>query len=345
MVGEIDAETFIRAIPMACAVIGADQRVAALNPACERMFGAAIVGRHYAAVFRQPALLDRIETAIGSRVPAQARHIGSGEARERFYDVTITPLEGGLGTILAFEDVTALEQAGEMRSEFVANVSHELRTPLTAISGFVETLRGPARDDETARDHFLKIMESETRRMHRLVDDLLSLAKVEDTEGLRPTEEQDIAELILNAAQNLQGQAEDRQVHLSVLGCESPVMAPADPDQLTQVFTNLIENAIKYGGSGGEVTVQLTQVDHDPRLRGPGLIVEVSDKGEGIDERHLGRLTERFYRVDDHRSRGMGGTGLGLAIVKHIVNRHRGRLRIESKPGQGSRFSVALPGR
>ncbi|EAQ13764.1 ATP-binding protein [Maritimibacter alkaliphilus] len=341
----MDADTFIRAIPMPCAVIGADQRLAALNPAAERLFGGAVLGRHYAAVFRQPALLDRIETVMQTRVPAQARHIASGEARERLYDVSITPLDAGMGTILAFDDVTALEEAGEMRSEFVANVSHELRTPLTAISGFVETLRGPARDDAAAREHFLKIMESETRRMHRLVDDLLSLAKVEDTEGLRPTEQQDVAELLLNAALNLQGQADDRLVQLHVRGCDAPVMAPADPDQLTQVFTNLIENAIKYGGSGGEVTVTLSQVQHDPRLRGPGLIVAVTDKGEGIDERHLGRLTERFYRVDDHRSRGMGGTGLGLAIVKHIVNRHRGRLRIESTPGQGSTFSVALPTR
>lgn len=336
-------ESFIRAIPMPCAVIGNDARVSALNAAAESLFGTGLLGRHYAAVFRQPALLARIESALASRRPTQARHVSSNQARDRMFDVTITPLEDSRGAILAFNDVTALEEAGEMRSEFVANVSHELRTPLTAISGFIETLRGPAREDAAARDHFLEIMESEARRMHRLVDDLLSLAKVEDTERMRPTEKQDIADLVRHAADNLSGLAAERDVSLALEGCDAPALAPADPDQITQVFTNLIENAIKYGGKGGKVTVTLTRVERDPRLRGPGLIIAVSDTGEGIDERHLGRLTERFYRVDDHRSRGMGGTGLGLAIVKHILNRHRGRLRIESTPGQGSRFSVALP--
>jgi two-component system phosphate regulon sensor histidine kinase PhoR len=336
-------DKFIKAIPMACIVIGTDERLRALNPAAEAMFGTAVVGRHFAAVLRQPALLDRIEGALSSRKPARSRYVYTREARERTYDVTITPLEEAPGLILAFDDVTALAEAGEMRSEFVANVSHELRTPLTAISGFVETLRGPAREDAAARDQFLAIMESETRRMHRLVDDLLSLARVEDTERLRPSEEQDIAELVRSSAKSLEGLAAETSVRLRLSGADVPVVVPADPDQMTQVFTNLIENAIKYGGAGGEVSVSVEQVRHDPRLRGPGVIVTVSDTGEGIDERHLGRLTERFYRVDSHRSRGMGGTGLGLAIVKHIVNRHRGRLRIESTPGEGSKFSVALP--
>lgn len=336
-------ETFIKAIPIPCAVIAPDSRVWALNAAGEALFGPEVLGRHYGAVFRQPMLLDRIEAALDGRQTTQARHIASGRPRERIFDVTVTPLEGAGGAILAFSDVTALEEAGEMRSEFVANVSHELRTPLTAISGFIETLRGPARDDAAARDHFLAIMDNEAHRMQRLVNDLLSLAKVEDLERLRPTEEQDIAALARGAAQSLAGLAHDRGVELVVTGCEAPALAPADADQITQVFSNLIENAIKYGGSGGEVTVSLQTVASEPRLRGPGVIVTVADKGEGIDERHLGRLTERFYRVDDHRSRGMGGTGLGLAIVKHIVNRHRGRLRIESAPEQGSRFSVALP--
>ncbi|MAM60531.1 ATP-binding protein [Maritimibacter sp. UBA3975] len=336
-------ETFIKAIPMACAVIGEDERIRALNVAGEALFGSAVVGRHFAAVLRQPALLDRIEGALASGRPAQSRYVYTGAARERTFEVAITPMESEPGVILAFDDVTALAEAGEMRSEFVANVSHELRTPLTAISGFVETLRGPARDDAAARDQFLTIMESETRRMHRLVDDLLSLARVEDTERLRPSGEQDIAGLATSAAQSLNGHAAEHGVALHLEGMDEPVFAPADPDQIMQVFTNLIENAIKYGGAGGSVTVSLAQVAHDPRLRGPGVIVAVTDTGEGIDERHLGRLTERFYRVDTHRSRGKGGTGLGLAIVKHIVNRHRGRLRIESTLGEGSRFSVALP--
>lgn len=339
----MEPDQFIRAIPLPCAVIGADERLVALNPTAQAVFENAVIGRHYATIFRQPTLLSRIEDALTSQAPRQARYVHHHGPRELFYDVTITPLDQRAGAILAFDDVTDRETAGEMRSEFVANVSHELRTPLTAISGFIETLRGPAKDDADAREHFLSIMAREAHRMHRLVDDLLSLAKVEDLARVRPTEPQDIADLAQSAARSLQGLAASSQVELVVQGCDAPAIAPADPDQITQVFTNLMENAIKYGGSGGTVTLELEQVADNPRLRGPGIVVTVSDTGEGIDERHLGRLTERFYRVDSHRSRGMGGTGLGLAIVKHIVNRHRGALRIESTLGQGSRFCVALP--
>ncbi|MBV7409831.1 cell wall metabolism sensor histidine kinase WalK [Maritimibacter sp. DP1N21-5] len=335
-------ETLVKALPIPCAVIDRSMRVTVLNDGASALFGRETLGRPAAAVFRQPALLDPIERAMATGSAGTGKHLAvAANQRERVFEVRIAPYEGGL--VLSFQDQTATAEAGERRSEFVANVSHELRTPLTAISGFIETLRGPARDDAVARDQFLEIMEREARRMNRLVDDLLSLAKVEDLERLRPTEDEDIAELVESAARSLRGLAAEKGVELTVKGAETPVFLPADADQMTQVFTNLIENAIKYGGSGGIVTVSVETVDSDPRLRGPGIIVTVADRGEGIDERHLGRLTERFYRIDSHRSRGMGGTGLGLAIVKHIVNRHRGRLRIESKVGQGSRFSVLLP--
>ena len=188
-----------------------------------------------------------------------------------------------------------------------------------------------------------RIGQGDPRAQHRLQS--LPLSRVEGEERVRPREEVDLSGQLGSVLNSLRPLAEEAGVAFWFDKPEAAVIIPGDADQLRQVFTNLIENAIKYGGSGGEVTVTLSQVQHDPRLRGPGLIVAVTDKGEGIDERHLGRLTERFYRVDDHRSRGMGGTGLGLAIVKHIVNRHRGRLRIESTPGQGSTFSVALPTR
>lgn len=336
-------ETLIRALPVPCAVIDRTERVTAMNEGALALFGHQTVGRQAATLFRQPDLINPIEDAMATRSPRKGRHVAVATgARERVFDVTIAPIETG-GLLLTFLDLTAQTEAGEMRSEFVANVSHELRTPLTAISGFIETLRGPAKNDATARETFLEIMEREARRMNRLVDDLLSLAKVEDLERLRPTEEVDIAELVESAARSLRNLAVEKGATLTVTGADRPVFLPADPDQITQVFTNLIENAIKYGGSGGAVDVSVEDLPDDPRLRGPGVQITVADKGEGIDERHLGRLTERFYRVDSHRSRGMGGTGLGLAIVKHILNRHRGRLRIESQPGQGSRFSVLLP--
>ena len=177
--------------------------------------------------------------------------------------------------------------------------------------------------------------------MSRLIEDLLSLSRVESQERVRPTQKVDIAALVTSASMTLGPQAGDADVTLKVIGAEEPVEVLGDGDQLLQVFTNLMENGIKYGG--GLVTVEIAQQDRDPMLRGPAVRIEVSDNGEGIDPLHIPRLTERFYRIDSHRSREMGGTGLGLAIVKHIVNRHRGRFRIDSQKGQGSRFTVVLP--
>lgn len=230
-----------------------------------------------------------------------------------------------------------------MRSDFVANVSHELRTPLTALTGFIETLRGPARDDAEARDRFLGIMEVEGKRMNRLVADLLSLSRVEDMARIRPSDSVDIY-AVLNSVRNALSQtAEARGVTLSIdAQLEPPVLLAGDLDQLAQVFTNLIENAIKYGRRDGAVVVSVSRMAMFPAFKGPAICVAVQDDGPGIPAHHLSRLTERFYRVDNHRSRELGGTGLGLAIVKHIINRHRGRLRIESEVGQGSTFSVLL---
>ena len=171
--------------------------------------------------------------------------------------------------------------------------------------------------------------------MNRLVQDLLSLSRVEDVERMRPTDRVDVAQIVTSVAIGLGPLAEGRGVRLLTAGCDAPTELPGDADQLTQVFTNLVENGIKYGAEGGTVTLTLTRHDNLAALRGPGVTIEVADEGEGISQHHLARLTERFYRVDSHRSRGMGGTGLGLAIVKHIINRHRGRLRITSAPGAG----------
>lgn len=342
----MNIDELVHAVPGPCAHIDANGMVDAMNPPMAGVFGAAIQGRHYITALRQPALIDRIEAALGQGARQSDTYLGRDGERETTYAVEISPIsgdDGSAGVLIFFEDRTQVEEAEEQRTEFVANVSHELRTPLTAISGFIETLKGPARDDTEARDRFLDIMEHETRRMHRLVDDLLSLARVEDTERIRPMDDVDLAELVAGVAQGLAPQAQARAVTLGVSGCDATQRVPGDPDQLTQVFTNLIENAIKYGREGGRVQVTLKRQDWVQILRGPGLQVSVRDEGEGIDPRHLGRLTERFYRVDSHRSRGMGGTGLGLAIVKHILSRHRGRLRIESTRGQGSVFTAYLP--
>jgi two-component system phosphate regulon sensor histidine kinase PhoR len=267
----------------------------------------------------------------------EARMTLRREGQEQLFQVTVSGQGLGL-VLLVFRDVTEEEKAGAMRRDFVANVSHELRTPLTALMGFIETLKHAAKDDPKAREMFLGIMEHEAGRMNRLVRDLLQLSRVEAEERVRPKDEVELRSLLDGVISSLSGLAEREGDRVELTG--DAFRVPGDADQLVQVFTNLIENALKYGKTGQVVRVTLTPED---TVRGPAVRVEVADEGEGIDPVHLPRLTERFYRVDSHRSREMGGTGLGLAIVKHIVSRHRGFLRIESEKGQGSRFQVVLP--
>ncbi|MDT0683911.1 ATP-binding protein [Roseicyclus sp. F158] len=334
------------AIPQPLVLIGADMRIAAMNARASELFRVAGIGRHYATVLRNPAVLDAIDAVLKGDRPGTARFY-TGDSREGTWRVSAIPVRGDGGMMLSFEDVTDVEHAGQMRRDFVTNVSHELKTPLTALLGFIETLRGPAREDAAARDRFLEIMEKEAARMNRLVSDLLSLSRVETTERLRPTEKlslREIAGTVVNAVRPM-ADAADVVLRLETEeGLETSAFdVMGDPDQLQQIVLNLVENAIKYGASGGEVTIRLSLREREAVFRGPGVQLDVIDKGEGFDPIHIPRLTERFYRVDTHRSREQGGTGLGLAIVKHIVSRHRGRFRIESAPGEGATFTILLP--
>ncbi|MDT8855636.1 ATP-binding protein [Paracoccaceae bacterium Fryx2] len=337
--------TMLEAVPLPLVLIGQSEKIVAANAPAVELFGAGIVGRHHVIAMRQPGLQSVIEGALMRGEAGQARHLVTGPTHEITYRVTVTPVagEGLSGALCVFEDITEQQQIGQMRRDFVANVSHELRTPLTALVGFIETLKGAARDDAVARARFLTIMEREAGRMNRLVRDLLQLSRVEAEERQRPTERIDLAAILGMAVTALRPMAEEAGVVIEVTGIAGPLILPADADQMTQVFQNLIENAVKYGGPGKPVTIDVSRGQRDPALRGPAVRIDVIDRGEGIDEVHLPRLTERFYRVDNHRSREKGGTGLGLAIVKHIVHRHRGRFRIESVRGKGSRFTVILP--
>ena len=344
--GSGDAGALLMAVPMPLVLIGADARIAAMNARAMRLFGADGTGRHHLTVLRNPELLERIEQALAEGRAGQTRYLHAREARDLVYRAVVSPVPVGSrdGALVAFEDITDLERAGQMRRDFVANVSHELKTPLTALLGFIETLRGAARDDPAARDRFLSIMEREAERMNRLVADLLSLSRVESSERQRPTERVRLDELLDSTVASLRQVADAAGVELRVTGEQGPAMTVAgDADQLQQVFTNLVENGIKYGGAGGLVTIDLSLRAREAAFKGPAVQVTVSDRGEGFDPIHIPRLTERFYRVDAHRSREKGGTGLGLAIAKHIVNRHRGRIRIDSTPGQGAQFTVLLP--
>jgi len=333
----------MESIPIPVVLIETNERVGAINTPASSLFGKDSVGLHYISVFRQPAILDAIETALGEGIPMDTRFKGYDAGRETRYNVRCAPISGGRGVTVTFIDVTDLRTADRMRRDFVANVSHELRTPLTAVLGFIETLRGAARHDQAARERFLSTMEREAGRMNRLVQDLLSLSRVEEEERRRPTGKIDVGSIVRVAVNALRPLAERRNVEIRLDMPRDVIEIPGDADQLQQVFTNLVENAIKYGESGGVVSVSLTHSEHGGGARWKGIRIDVADSGEGIPDVHLARLTERFYRVDSHRSREMGGTGLGLAIVKHIVNRHRGRLRIHSEIGKGSCFSITLP--
>jgi two-component system, OmpR family, phosphate regulon sensor histidine kinase PhoR len=239
---------------------------------------------------------------------------------------------------MTFHDQTPLRRVEEMRADFVANASHELRTPLAALSGFIETLQGLARDDAKARQRFLAIMQEQAKRMARLIDDLLSLSRIELNAHRRPDTPVDLVPIVRQVVDGLETLARDRGVTVHIDAANAlPILG--DHDELVRIFENLVENALKYGAAGRRVDIKI----------GPGASAEaeaqvsVRDYGPGIAPEHLPRLTERFYRVDVTESRAQGGTGLGLALVKHILNRHRGRLLIESVPGAGAKFTVHLP--
>ena len=337
------SQDLVEAISIPTVLIGPDGRIVASNETARLLFGERIVGRHFITALRQPPLLDALDKVLADKATVRSSYLASDARGDVTYEAVATPVPSENQVLVCFEDRAAREEAGQMRRDFVANVSHELRTPLTALLGFIETLRGAARSDETARERFLSIMESEANRMNRLVADLLSLSRVEADARVRPTERIQLAGIVRSVLGTLEPLAKEQKVRVTTNGLNDDGDMLGDPDQLAQVVTNLIENAIKYSGSGAEVSISLSKEASHPMIRGAAIVLTVADQGPGIEAIHIPRLTERFYRIDSHRSRELGGTGLGLAIVKHIVNRHRGRLAIESVLGEGSQFSVVLP--
>jgi two-component system phosphate regulon sensor histidine kinase PhoR len=302
--------------------------------------------RDLAATLRNPHLLGAVDAVLGGAA-SRIVEFSLPVPVERVFEARVTPYQGpGQGgadtaAILTFHDMTAIKRSEQMRADFVANASHELRTPLATLLGFIETLRGPARDDPEARDRFLSIMHDQSGRMARLVNDLLSLSKIELDEHTPPTGRANPLRIARSAVAALELKAAARRIRLALTAPKSLPAVVGDDDQLAQVFQNLIDNAIKYTRDNTEVRITLSLTGG--RRSTPMVSIAVADCGEGIARTHLPRLTERFYRVDPARSRALGGTGLGLAIVKHIVNRHRGRMTIESEVGKGSTFTVHLP--
>jgi len=333
----------LAALPLPTLAINRAERIVAINKAAIGLIGPGAEGRHFVTVLRQPTLVETVEQCLRDGRSRTATYLAGDVGKELTYTVSVRAVDATGTVILTFEDITHEAEAGQIRRDFVANVSHELRTPLTALMGFIETLSGPAKDDPAARERFLQIMAGEAGRMNRLVGDLLSLSRVEAEERVRPTDTVNLRKLLESTLRNLNPLAVDNDVQLLPAFDSAPEAIIGDADQLLQVFTNLVENGIKYGGRDNRVEVFSENFERDPALRQPAVRVTVRDHGPGIDPLHIPRLTERFYRADSHRSRALGGTGLGLAIVKHILNRHRGRLKVTSELGQGASFIVILP--
>jgi two-component system phosphate regulon sensor histidine kinase PhoR len=338
-------EAIVAALPDPAIALDRNGRVLALNERARSLAPALRQGEPVSLALRMPELIEAIGRAY---LHSEEQRVEYSERvpLDRWFEAIVMPVRRQPGLIkpdlvlMVFHDLTPLRRAEEMRADFVANASHELRTPLAALSGFIETLQGSARDDANARERFLAIMQQQARRMARLIDDLLSLSRIELNAHRRPDTPVDLVPIVRHVVDGLETLARDRGVIVHV---EAPptLVVPGDRDELVRVVENLVENALKYGANGRRVDITLRQTlsaQSEPEAQ-----VEVRDYGPGIAPEHLPRLTERFYRVDVRESRAQGGTGLGLALVKHILNRHRGRLSIESKLGAGATFIVQLP--
>ena len=334
-------EAIVERLPDPLIVLAADRSVLRANSAAATMLGADLP-----AVLRHPVLRAAIDRAFTQASPHSVElSLPAPMARE--VQATVVPMDPPLAdggrAVVVLSDRSRERAIERMRADFAANASHELRTPLASLIGFIDTLRGPAKDDPPAQQRFLDIMAEQAARMTRLIDDMLSLSRVELMEHQAPADRVDLVALLQRQVAGFEPRLTERRVTLDASLPPSLPPVLGDADQLAQVAQNLLDNALKYGRDDGtiRVVVELARGARWPAR--PGVVMSVADQGQGIPREHLPRLTERFYRVDKGRSRAVGGTGLGLAIVKHIVNRHRGLLSIESEEAVGTTVSVWLP--
>jgi two-component system, OmpR family, phosphate regulon sensor histidine kinase PhoR len=339
-------ESLIGGLHSPAVVLDREGRVIAFNAAANAIAPALRRGEPALITLRMPELVDAIRRATASRTPQRVEFF-ERVPLDRWFEAFVTPVtlagvDGDADVLMmTFNDLTPLRRVEEMRADFIANASHELRTPLAALLGFIETLQGPAREDPAAREKFLAIMQGQATRMARLIDDLLSLSRIELNAHLQPSTPVDLSPIVRQVADGLQTLARDRDVAIKVVTPPEPVIVLGDRDELIRALENLVENALKYGAAGKRVDITLTR--GQTRAAAPEARVAVRDYGPGIAPEHLPRLTERFYRVDVSDSRAQGGTGLGLALVKHVLNRHAGRVSIESTPGAGATFTMHVP--
>lgn len=342
--GEAVNESAVRlvadALPDPCLILDRRSSIIHRNGPARLHFPSLLEGNPIAFSMRSPAMLSAIEAVRRTGAP-QTVELHQTVPNETWYKVAVAQLGDAEGLlVVTLQSLTDQRRLDSMRTDFIANVSHELRTPLTSLIGFIDTMLGPAAKDAAAKEKFLGIMRNQAGRMSKLIDDLLSLSRIEMRQHVRPTTRLDLATLLREVKEGLQMQAAEANVTVNLSFPETGAQTTGDHDELYEVFENVLENAVKYGGDGGKVDVALTPVTDRTAF---GWQVTVTDYGMGVDPMHVPRLTERFYRVDAESSRQKKGTGLGLAIVKHIVARHHGALSIKSHPGQGTRVEVLLP--
>lgn len=330
------------ALDLPVIVLGGDGHVLFQNAAAEKAFDVMQPGAHLSARLRSPGILDMVRETVATGQSNQIEH-SERHPSERVFILRVSQVElqGPDGThsgpyfALTAKDISELRRIDRMRSDFVANASHELRTPLASLRGFIETIQGPAKGDLGAQERFLGIMLDQATRMSRLVDDLLSLSRLELKAHIAPSQRVDLVPLVGHVRDSLLPLAHDLDVDIRMHLPDGKVEVTGDRDELVQVIENLMENACKYGQDGKIVDVFLRQEDGSQPVE-----LSVVDRGPGIPAEHVPRLTERFYRVSVADSRSKKGTGLGLAIVKHILTRHRARLVVKSELGKGTEFTV-----
>lgn len=342
-----DYAVVAQGLPEPCFLIDGAGSLVFQNETARRLFGPLPVGQPITSLLRDPDVGSAIAAALSTGQQATVTFF-ERVPNERWFELRVTalarpgePRDARRVFLVLLRDLTEARRVERMRADFVANASHELRTPLASLSGFIETLQGPARNDPAARERFLEVMAEQARRMSRLIDDLMSLSRIEVKAHVAPETIVDLAPIVEHVVDAMLPLANDSGVELVVAIGDRPLPVRGDRDELAQVFQNLVHNAIKYGHEGKRVEITARAERRMP-AKPARAIVTVVDFGQGIAPEHLPRLTERFYRVDTATSRAKGGTGLGLAIVKHIIARHRGQLTIESEPGKGAAFSVAI---
>jgi two-component system phosphate regulon sensor histidine kinase PhoR len=318
-----------------------------MNNSATDVFGKHVTGEDFVKIIRDPRAITTLNKVIEKEGNNLSGYLTIAAPVEQQFEFQVNELSPELRefgqVIILLRDVTAITEANEFRSEFIANLSHELRSPLSSLSGFIETLLGPAKDDDGVRVKFLKLMENEARRMSNLIDDLLSLSKLEAEEHIPPSDSVDINALATSVITVARQRAavHGMEIHLTA-GSDIPEII-GDIDELRRVIRNLVDNAIAYGRENSIIRVSINSVASVYPSNRPGVSLSVYNEGEGIKGEDIPRLTERFFRTDKARSRETGGTGLGLAIVKHAINRHRGDFVIQSTLGKDATFTFSIP--